>query len=194
MKKLIVVTGYESSGSVFTAKIISFVMKKCKRFGDWSGYGWNGKKGDNLVIIHRSMPYKRKPKMWLADFEEEIAGMNNYYIMYVICTRDLNISKASRLLRFGGNYLEYKNDDAIATEIFEFLIQNQTTYIFSYETAVCLSDVYYQLLYQWLGVSSKFSPPIYDANQPYVKFKNLKIFYNTLIRKTKLALNNIKFI
>ena len=81
-------------------KIASYVLGKCNNFGDWNGYGWNGFKGDNLVIIHRSMPYEKSPKKWLNNLLEEINGMDHYEISYVICTRDLNISKQSRLKRF----------------------------------------------------------------------------------------------
>ena len=96
MKRLIIVTGFESSGSVFAARIVSFVLGKCSKFGDWNGYGWNGKYGEKLVIVHRSMPYMRNPKRWINDLENEIALLKDYSREFIICTRDLNISRISR--------------------------------------------------------------------------------------------------
>ena len=50
--RLVIVIRFEYSGSLFAARVISFVQGKCKIFGDWSGCGWNGNDSDNLIIIH----------------------------------------------------------------------------------------------------------------------------------------------
>lgn len=168
MKDLLVITGFESSGSVFTARIASFALGKCKKFGDWHGYGWNGRIGDDLVIIHRSMPYGRNPKRWHEDLKKEIEGINSYRKSFVICTRDLSISKLSRIRRFGGSFQSYSDDDIVARSIFAKLMSSERTFIFSFESAVCLGDSYYQKFYEWLGVNSDFSPPLFDANEPYI--------------------------
>ena len=110
MKRLVIILGFESSGSVFCGRVISYVLDKCSRFGEWKGYGWNGNIGDDLVIIHRSMPYGRKKK-WMEELLEEISDMKNYSKEFIICTRDLNISKISRISRFGGDWSEYLRDD-----------------------------------------------------------------------------------
>lgn len=167
MKKLLIITGFESSGSVFTARVASFVMKKCSKFGDWNGYGWNGKKGDDLIIIHRSMPYGRKFKKWFNNLEQETKGMDDYTKSYVICTRDLTISKLSRIKRFSGSLLSYKKDDLQAKNIFKKIMREEKSFVFSFESAVALGDAYYETLYKWLGKESDFSPPIFDANEPY---------------------------
>jgi len=173
MKKLIIVTGYESSASVFTSKVISHVFGKCPNLGDWNGMGMHGSKGDDVIIIHRSMPYRDivHGKKWIDDLHIEIKNLYNYQRSYVICTRDLNISKSSRLRRFGGNLEICNNDDKKTNEIFSSLIESESkrTFIFNLETAIALKYTYYNLLYKWLGVESDFSPPIYDANAPYIK-------------------------
>ena len=176
MKKLIIITGYESTGSCFTSQIISFVLGKCHNFGDWDGHGWNGEKGDDLIILHRSMPHFRKPKRWFDELAAEIDGMDDYEKSYIICTRDLNISKTSRIKRWRGSWAEYQKDDDQASEIFASLIKSQKTFIFSLETAIALKDSYYAILYEWLGVQSDFFPPIYDANAPYIKTKLRRVF------------------
>ncbi|WP_422048935.1 hypothetical protein [Shimia sp.] len=171
MKRLLIVTGFESSGSVFLARVASHVLQKCKTFGAWDGYGWNGDRGDDLVIIHRSMPYSRGPKKWFEELQDEIKDLADYDVRFVICTRDLSISRTSRQLRFGGATATYKADDARARDIFANIMQTHEYYIFSFESALALREIYYQDFYKWLGVESSFSPPLFDANAPYVKFK-----------------------
>lgn len=167
--RLVVITGFESSGSVFLARVVSVVLGKCAKFGDWSGYGWNGEQGDDLIIIHRSMPYERNPKKWWSELEQEIEGLESYSKEFIVCTRDLSISKLSRLKRFGGNLDQYHDDDRKAREIFSELLARERGFVFSLESAVALEDAYYKKLFEWLGVSSNFSPKVFDANRPYIR-------------------------
>lgn len=173
MKKAIIITGYESSGSVFISKVISHALGKCKEFGDWHGYGQNGEHGDDLIILHRSTPSLR-PKKWHEQPHEFHDLYPNYDISFVICTRDLNISQKSRLFRFGGNPSDYKNDSKKATEIFTKLLREEHCYIWSFESMVALGEIYFQLLYDWLDVEHDYLPAVKDANKPYIK---LKFFY-----------------
>lgn len=174
--RLVIVTGFESSGSVFAARVISFVLGTCKNFGDWNGYGWNGSSGDDLIIIHRSMPYGRNPKRWLEDLEQETSTLQPHSREFVICTRDLNISKQSRLSRFGGSLKGYEFDDKKASAILSGLMRGEKCFVLSYETAIALGDAYYQTLFDWLDVDVKFSPPIFDANKPYIGKTNETVF------------------
>ncbi len=167
-KRLIIIVGFESSCSVFLARVVSHVLGKCDRFGAWSGYGWNGAPGDDLVILHRSLPYGR-PKKWFEDVEAETAKLADYDTSYIICTRDLSISGLSRELRFGGSQAEYDADNKTARAAFEKIAAMSPPFIFSFETSIALGDMYYRALYDWLGVSSEFSPPAFDANAPYIK-------------------------
>jgi hypothetical protein len=167
VKRLVIILGFESSGSVFCGRVISYVLGKCSRFGEWNGYGWNGNIGDDLVIIHRSMPYGRKKK-WMEELLEEISDMKHYSKEFIICTRDLNISKISRISRFGGNWSEYLRDDERATKIFSEIMKDENYFIFSYESAAALGGHYYTTLYNWLKVESAFCPPFFDGNAPYI--------------------------
>ena len=178
MKRLIIILGFESSGSVFAARIVSFVLGKCAKFGDWNGYGWNGKYGEELVIVHRSMPYMRNPKRWFNDLENEIALLEDYSREFIICTRDLNISRISRIKRFGGIHSEYKKDDKRAVEIFSRIISEEKYFILNLETALALGDAYYQGLFAWLNVETNFSPKVINVNKPYIKQRIFSNFYS----------------
>ena len=167
MKKALVVLGYESSGSVFTAKVISYVTGKCSFFGEWNGYGFNGSIGDDLVILHRSIPYMR-PKLWHDDPQELLALFDGYDTQFIICTRDLSISHLSRKGRFGGTIADYVSDSQRATNLFKKIIENYRSFIFCYETMVALEYVYFKELYRWLNIDSEFKPDIKDGNAPYV--------------------------
>lgn len=167
-KKLVVVTGFESSGSVFAAKVVSLVLGKCSRFGEWNGYGLNGVEGDEVVVLHQSMP-SRRPKLWLDSLITNIQQFKEYDVSVVVCTRDLNISKQSRMARFGGSLESYTRDDERARLALVELMSKYRSFVFGFESAVSLRDSYYQVFFEWLGVQSSFSPKVFDANKPYVK-------------------------
>lgn len=185
-QQLVVVTGFPSSGSVFGAQVVSYVLGKCTHFGQWSGYGWNGKHGDDLVIVHHSMPYELNPKKWWPEMLTELREFAGYEVRWLICTRDLSISRASRLLRWGGKISEYYRDDLKAKKIFARLLQDETVFVLSYESAMSLGDAYYRTLYDWLQVDSKFSPPTHDANAKYVKNRLGKRLLLMLRRKLQV--------
>ena len=166
-KRAVVILGYESSGSKFVSKVISHSLGKCKNFGDWSGYGFNGTIGDELVILHRSIPFGR-PKQWHDEPTELLTLFDGYSVDFVICTRDLGISQIGRAAIFGGTQEQYQNDSKRATELFRKIIRSQNYFIFSFETAVALGQTYFSILFEWLGTHSNFEPEIFDANAPYL--------------------------
>ncbi len=169
MKKAYVVLGFEGSGSVFIAKVISYVVGSCKNFEDWNGYGFNKKIGEDNLVLHRSIPFMR-PKKWHDD-PREIEDILKIYeeIRYVIVTRDLSASMLSRVSRFGGSIDSYKKDNIRAANFFAKIIKNKKTFIWSYETMVSLGSAYFELLYDWLLIKSIFFPKVYDSNKKYIK-------------------------
>ena len=193
MKKLIIITGFESTGSVFVAKVISYVTGKCQTYGSWSGYGVNGSVDDELVILHQSMPSSRRPKKWLSDLDGKISQYVGYQVYCVVCTRDLNISKQSRMSRFGGTLREYTEDDERASEYLISLLRAHNSFIFSFETAVALKNYYYHELFKWLDVETEFVPPLFDANAPYVKRRFFPKYYAVLRRLGLWLKKNIKY-
>jgi hypothetical protein len=168
MKKALVVLGYESSGSVFAAKVVSYVTGKCSYFEEWNGYGFNGSIGDDLVILHRSIPYMR-PKLWHDEPQELLTLFKGYDVQFIICTRDLSISHLSRMKRFGGTNADCVADSHRATMLFKKIIENYQCFIFSYETMVALDYAYFKELYRWLNIDSDFKPDIKDGNAPYIE-------------------------
>ena len=169
MKKAYVVLGFEGSGSVFIAKVISYVVGACKNFEDWNGYGFNKKIGEDKLVLHRSIPYMR-PKKWHDD-PSEIEDILSVYeeIRYVIVTRDLSASMLSRISRFEGNIESYEKDNVRASNFFKKIIKNKNCFIWNYETMVSLGDVYFEKLYNWLLIKSNFFPEVKDGNRKYLK-------------------------
>ena len=119
------------------------------------------------------MPYGRNPKKWFSELQDEIKNIGVYDVSYVICTRDLSISRISRQKRFGGSMESYLNDDIKARNIFSEIMKTNRYYIFSLESALALQESYYQDFYKWLNIESNFMPPVFDVNLPYIHPKNL---------------------
>lgn len=191
-KRVVVITGFESSGSVFLARVVSHVLGRCEKFGNWSGYGWNGKANQDLVIVHRSMPYGRNPKRWLDDLKSESEPLGEYDAEFIICTRDRSISKISREIRFGGSDREYNEDDEAARQIFESIMMSSRYFVFSFESSVALGMPYYRTLYRWLKVESDFDPPVYDANAPYIRKRYVRRLIGHSRRYLKTRVNGLK--
>ena len=189
MGRLIIITGFASSGTFFAAQIISFVLGKCSKFGDWDVMTdkWNGEYGEELVIIHRTMPSGRNPKKWIDDLENEIALLKDYSREFIICTRDLNISRMSRIKRWGGSHYEYQHDDRRASEIFSQIISKERCFILSLESAFALGDAYYQGLFAWLNVETNFSPKVLNVNKTYIKQR----FLSNLIKNSKINIKRL---
>ncbi|MFA8441993.1 hypothetical protein [Yoonia sp.] len=166
MKTAIVVSGFEGSGSVFISKTVSHVIAATP-FGEWSGYGFNRQMGEDNIVLHRSIPYMR-PKLWHDDpteLRELFAAYDR--LRFIVTTRDLSASVASRMSRFGGTVEEYQNDNSRAAQFFQKLLAQEDCFIWSYETMCALRESYFRRLYGWLGVESNFIPVIEDANQRF---------------------------
>ena len=170
MKNALVILGYESSGSVFISKVVSHVLGKCNFFGEWNGYGFNGEIGDQLVILHRSIPYGR-PKRWHDNPKEIKKIFGDYELRFIICTRDPTISQLSRIRRFGGSSSDYFDDTSRATSLFAKVIRKYPFYIWNFETMLTLGTSYFDDLYKWLNIESDFYPNVKDANRPYINTK-----------------------
>jgi len=98
-----VVCGPESSGSVFLAKTLSFALKKCNFFGEYSGYGYNSNTSCENPVLHRSIPYMR-PRKWDTDLMQEVSRFSPQFRRvknYVLTTRCKQITILSKCRRFG---------------------------------------------------------------------------------------------
>ncbi|MAX74275.1 MAG: hypothetical protein CMH66_11520 [Nioella sp.] len=173
MRTAIVVTGFESSGSVFISKTISHVNGSCLTFGDWNGHGFNRPIGEDGIVLHRSIPYRR-PRRWHddpAELHEIFIGYDR--IRFVLTTRDLSISIASRMRRFGGTTEDYLEDNRRTTRFLQSIMAREDHFIWNYETMCAFQHVYFQQLYAWLGIESSFLPDVVDANRRFLSTAEL---------------------
>ena len=175
MKNSWIICGPESSGSVFVAKIISFVTGHCDFFGQYSGYGYNSDIPCENLVLHRSLPYMR-PKRFQDSLLEEIAAFSEKYerVNYILTTRGKNCSIQSKIQRFGGSIKEAEEDYAIASPFFESLVNDDNCFIWNYESMLLLGKPYFLRMYRFFGIESDFVPEIYDGNAPYIIKGNLR--------------------
>lgn len=169
-KKAFVITGPESSGSRFIARVIAHVTGKDKRYLDWNGIKMNGKLGDDLIILHLSQPHNRPTKFSsLRDFKNLLKG---YELKFIITTRDQNIVKKSKIKSYFETAKSAKEHQILSRKILTEIIKHESCFIWSYETQQYLREIYFQKLYEFLGVNTNFFPrDLFDANQKYLKTK-----------------------
>ena len=55
-KKAFIITGPESSGSRFIAKIIAYVVGATKNIDDWKGHDQCNSCLPNIIVLHKSQP------------------------------------------------------------------------------------------------------------------------------------------
>lgn len=168
MKNCWIICGPESSGSTLLAKTISFVTGHCDYFGQYSGYGYNNVSFCENLVLHRSLPYSR-PKKFQDALLEEINTFSSRYdkVHYILTTRDKNVSIHSKMRRFGGTRKAAEEDYDKALPFFANLVQQESCYIWNYESMVLLGKSYFLHMYRFFGIESDFVPNIYDGNARY---------------------------
>ena len=167
-KKAYIITGPESSGSVFIAQVIAHVTGKDHSYKDWSGYRWNGNVGDDLVIVHLSQPAGEDHDEFfpLSWFQETLKDYTRYFI---ITTRDVTIIKESKKHRFRCSSKKAKEHENLSRKILSEILANEKCFIWNFETENYLKEAYFQLLYDFLEIDSSFFPQdLYDANKKYI--------------------------
>jgi len=169
MKNSWVICGPESSGSSFIAQTISFATGFCEYFGQYSGKGYNSKVPCENYVLHRSLPYSR-PKKFQDCLESEIRDFADRFerVNYILTTRDRSCSTLSKIRRFGGGVGEAKEDYQLAQPYFERLVNDDSCYIWNYESMQMLGRPYFLRMYRFFGIDSDFVPETYDANAPYI--------------------------
>ncbi len=156
-KKAFIITGQESSGSVFISRVIAFALGVDSRYGGWSGYGYCGKLGDDIIVHHRSQPSDRPPQFFsLNDFQTLFEG---YELYFIITTRDINIIQKSKKKRFGYDFNSSSKHRQIAKKILKDIMEHEKFLIWNYETMIFLGYPYFKQLYDFLGVNSTFITP-----------------------------------
>ncbi|MBR9800820.1 hypothetical protein GYB59_03570 [bacterium] len=156
MKKTVIVTGPESSGSTFIARVIASELGIQR----WNGKNWSphGKFGR---VRHFSLPNARE---W-PDLERWRRIPNRYF---VLATRDINISQRSRKRRWGKSLEHYTEHSHRASQIMGELLQTERCFVWSYETALFLGSPYFRQLYAFLDVRSDPQGNMRDGNVKYI--------------------------
>jgi len=167
-KKFFIITGPESSGSVFISQLIANYVGATKNINDWNGYGYCNSIDPNIKILHRSQPYcKANQYFTLKQFKEEFKEMELYFIVTTRYTEFSNLSKKTRFKRsekdINNNMLQSK---LILSEIIK---SNEKYFIWNYETMLYLNEVYFDLLYDFVEGINKHYPKVKDGNIKYMK-------------------------
>lgn len=169
MKKIAyIITGPESSGSVFISRVIAHVIGATKNVNDWKGYGYCNSILPNVRVLHRSIPYCISEKYsTLSDLKKEFSG---YKLYFIVTTRYHIISNLSKRERFGKNNEQIKNNLILSKQIVSEIIKSDEEYfIWNYETMLYLGRAYFDLLYKFLKVNTTFYPLLKDGNLKYLK-------------------------
>jgi len=166
-----VICGPEGSGSVLVAKTISYATGHCDFFGQYTGHGYNSETVCENLVLHRSLPYRRRPKRFQNSLTAEVDAFSNKFIRvnYILTTRDKNCSILSKIKRFGGSREEAERDYEEAAPFFESLVNDDSCFIWNYESMLLLGKPYFLRLYRFFGIESDFIPDIYDGNAQYIK-------------------------
>lgn len=166
-KKVYIITGPESSGSVFISKVIANYVGATKNIDDWNGYGYCNSINPDIKILHRSQPFQNKNQYFtLNQFEEEFKGLELYFIL---TTRYIHFSNLSKKSRFGRTEQDIENNMLKSKSILsEIINSNKKYFIWNYETMMYLNEVYFDLLYNFVDGVNKFYPKIIDGNIKYL--------------------------
>lgn len=177
IKKIaIVITGPESSGSMFISRVVAYVMNLDKVYENWHGSGMLGNIGDDLVILHRSTPWGR-PKVFF-QLEEYEKLFKDYHIKYIVCSRDQNISFRSKAIRFDRNSKEIHDDLKNVKQTLDKILDKEAVFIWNYETMILLGPSYFKMLYKFIDAKKIFIPSnIIDGNKKWIKDNSTSNFY-----------------
>ena len=166
MKRAYIITGAESTGSVFISKCISTSMG----FYSWTGYGFY-EPSDDIKFLHRSQP--RGSPLQYSDYTELSKIFSGYDCKYIICTRDISFSNLSKNKRFKRTDPQLQHNQNTCKSIISDIVKSGEEYfIWNYETMVYLGDVYFDLLYDFLEIdnNNRKYPEVINGN----KIKNAK--------------------
>lgn len=163
--KCVIVTGPEHSGSRLVARIISKVLG-IQEFDEYSGMGVSYK--GRHKVEHISLP--SGPKILYPDIKRMIEENQIFDLYFVLATRDINISKLSRMDNYGKRKKDVDIESLKAKSKMSEVLNSKVKYfIWSYETFMFLKKDYLDLLYEFLGVRSDFLPGLKDGNLKYLK-------------------------
>ena len=160
MKRGYIITGSESTGSVFISKCISESMG----FSNWNGYKFF-EPTSSLKFLHRSQPYGKARQY--SDYKEISNMFDGYECRYIICTRDISFSNLSKQRRKGRSNPDLTHNHNTCKSIITDIVNSGERYfIWNYETMVYLGNGYFDLLYDFLEICrpSRKYPEVINGN------------------------------
>ena len=173
MKKAYIITGPESSGSVYISKIIAYVLGETKDMNEWGGYGFckkNEPGNNDIIILHRSQPYLQHDKY--CDLNEFKEMFKDYELFFILCTRYHMISNHSKKNRFQRTEEDLLDNYDISKKILGEITKTEKFFIWNYETMLYLNESYFDLLYNFLEIKTEnryYPTDIFDGNIKYIK-------------------------
>lgn len=166
--KCIFVTGKEGTGGGLIARTLSHVLG-IQEFQSWDGCVPHISCQGGDKVQHTSLPYGGGEGNW-PDVARWVDKNRDYEQYFVITTRDVNISEMSKMVQCGKDLSQVRRETQGAHRVLTQIMQGgHRTFIFSYETFMFLQETYLQRLYRFLGVESKFMPPLEDGNVKYLR-------------------------
>jgi len=167
-RKCVFVLGPESSGSTLIARIISANLNQ-HDFAEYNGVNFNAAHFRHRVC-HRSLPSANPNVPDWPDIDEWLPKVKDFQTYFVLCTRDINISERSRLVRGFSQSRQKLQDDSQRAKriIIDIMGRELDYYLWSYETFMYLGKDYLRLLNRFLGIEDDFMPELRDGNQKFL--------------------------
>jgi hypothetical protein len=155
-KRSFLVVGLESSCTRYVSRLIALNLEIIQDFNDWDGHF--EVENEHYVVIHRSLPH--------GDRHNFIESWREYDYV-IICTRDIHcVTQSKQTWHQPIKYLaEQENDQGMI--IMRKLLSERKCYLFSYETAWILRDVYIEGILLALGIKYSYKIPLHDINHKY---------------------------
>jgi hypothetical protein len=161
MKYLI--TGLESSCTKIIARTIALNLNIIKDIKDWDGHEQIS--NDHNLVVHRSLPHGNLTR---DNFISSSYASEFDYI--VISIRDWNCSLESKIKTHqpDSKKAEQEHDDGVK-HIKDIYINNiDKVYLFSYETAFIMQDLYLINFMKNIGIQNYTHVPFTNINKKYI--------------------------
>lgn len=154
-KKYLVI-GLESSCTRYFARLLALNLGIIGDPSDWDGH--YEVQNDLHMVVHRSLPHGTRHN-YVDDWHT--------YDVVVMCTRDIHCTLQSKTTWHQPvRYLAEEENDK-GRKILRDVIANRGCYLFSYETAWLLGDIYIEKILESLGLDYKKKLDLHDINHKY---------------------------
>lgn len=162
MKYLVV--GLESSCTKAVSQMIAFSLGLINSPEEWDGH--EKIERDDNVVCHRSMPHHYRNYFIDDKFASE-------FDFVVVVTRDWNCSLESKIISHTPNRDAALSEHTKGIEHIKSIVSTlSNVYIFSYETAFLLQDIYTIPFLKMLSIQTPKHIEFKNVNQKYMATNN----------------------